>query len=593
MLCLPSVGAQDPPAAKAGQDVTIIIEQQQVQFTARTAVEWMQLQVFNSSGEPVFDSGAVAAGEIKWSFRNGSDEAVKSGLYAYTLSIKEAGKDTARVRRGHFIVDRARERDGAKDRLWITSRDADIGAELSVAREEGITVSSASTNAERTVERSTGGVKRDAGGRAVETETQTRSEAAKPISTAAPAGTAGRIVKYATAFDLGDSVIAEQNGNIGIGTATPVTTLDVRGRMTLDPGAGNPVVLFTAASGGEQNRFLELINSPTTRSASGLKAGGVLVADDYNFAQPKKNDLIVKGVVGIETANPESELHVHGLNPVITLSTAAGAKAYIQNAGGNLVFKPSGFGFCCAAMVIKPNTGNVEFTGNVGIGTANPATKLHVEAGGDAEMTIKSGTKRAVLALGNGFGPANYVWRLESGLYGKANMFGIYNAAAEKSGLEIDGNLQVYVKALQITGGADFAEHFDVRAETAAEIQPGLVMTIDPAAPGKLALSRRAYDRRVAGIISGAGDVKPGMTMGAAGTLADGKHPVALSGRVYVWVDATRGAVKPGDLLTTSATPGHAMKASNPSKAQGAIIGKAMTELKSGRGLVLVLVTLQ
>jgi len=195
--------------------------------------------------------------------------------------------------------------------------------------------------------------------------------------------------------------------------------------------------------------------------------------------------------------------------------------------------------------------------------------------------------------LGNGFGPANYVWRLESGLYGRANTFGIYNATTEKSGLEIDGNLQVYVKALQITGGADFAEHFDVRAEAATEIQPGMVVTIDPAAPGQLRLSRRAYDRRVAGIISGAGDVKPGMTMGAAGTLADGGHPVALGGRVYVWVDATRGAIKPGDLLTTSPTPGHAMRAFNPSKAQGAIIGKAMTGLPSGKGLVLVLVTLQ
>ena len=83
------------------------------------------------------------------------------------------------------------------------------------------------------------------------------------------------------------------------------------------------------------------------------------------------------------------------------------------------------------------------------------------------------------------------------------------------------------------------------------------------------------------------------MTMGQATTLANGKYPVALSGRVYVWVDATRGAIRPGDLLTTSATPGHAMKAGNAAKAQGAIIGKAMTELKAGKGLVLVLVTLQ
>ena len=57
--------------------------------------------------------------------------------------------------------------------------------------------------------------------------------------------------------------------------------------------------------------------------------------------------------------------------------------------------------------------------------------------------------------------------------------------------------------------------------------------------------------------------------------------------------DASSAAIKPGDLLTTSATPGHAMKASNHGKAQGAILGKAMTRLKEGRGMVLVLVTLQ
>ena len=67
--------------------------------------------------------------------------------------------------------------------------------------------------------------------------------------------------------------------------------------------------------------------------------------------------------------------------------------------------------------------------------------------------------------------------------------------------------------------------------------------------------------------------------------------PVALSGRVWVYCDATRNPIQPGDLLTTSATPGHAMKVTNHTKAQGAIIGKAMTRLKSGRGLVLVLVT--
>ncbi|HMV51670.1 MAG TPA: hypothetical protein PKD31_28265, partial [Blastocatellia bacterium] len=152
--------------------------------------------------------------------------------------------------------------------------------------------------------------------------------------------------------------------------------------------------------------------------------------------------------------------------------------------------------------------------------------------------------------------------------------------------------------ALQITGGADFAENFEINTESNndavnAQVEAGMVVSIDPRDEGKLALSTQPYDRRVAGVVSGAGGVKPGMVMSQTGTLADGKQPVALSGRVYVWVDASQGAIEPGDLLTTSATLGHAMKATDAARAQGAIIGKAMTGLKEGKGLVLVLVTLQ
>ncbi|MCH7575088.1 MAG: hypothetical protein IIA59_08185 [Candidatus Marinimicrobia bacterium] len=44
---------------------------------------------------------------------------------------------------------------------------------------------------------------------------------------------------------------------------------------------------------------------------------------------------------------------------------------------------------------------------------------------------------------------------------------------------------------------------------------------------------------------------------------------------------------------STSDTPGHVMRVSDHAQAQGAVIGKAMSALESGRGLVLVLVTLQ
>jgi len=86
--------------------------------------------------------------------------------------------------------------------------------------------------------------------------------------------------------------------------------------------------------------------------------------------------------------------------------------------------------------------------------------------------------------------------------------------------------------------------------------------------------------------------VNPGISLRQDGVLGSGQD-VALSGRVYVLADAANGAIKPGDLLTTSDTPGHAMKVTEHANAQGAILGKAMSTLKDGKGMVLVLVTLQ
>lgn len=103
----------------------------------------------------------------------------------------------------------------------------------------------------------------------------------------------------------------------------------------------------------------------------------------------------------------------------------------------------------------------------------------------------------------------------------------------------------------------------------------------------------KKIDLIVAGIVSGANGLNPGLMMKQADSIGDGTHPIALTGRVYCWADASNGSIQPGDLLTTSGTPGHAMKVVNYSVAQGAIIGKAMTALEKGKGLVLVLVSLQ
>lgn len=143
------------------------------------------------------------------------------------------------------------------------------------------------------------------------------------------------------------------------------------------------------------------------------------------------------------------------------------------------------------------------------------------------------------------------------------------------------------VKVLEIVG-MDVAERFPV----SERIEAGTVVEIDPDHAGQLRLSSGAYNRRVAGVVSGAGDIPVGAILGSQ-LPADNAPPIALSGRVWVHCDTSNGPIEPGDLLTTADLGGHAMKVTDFPRAQGAIIGKAMTPLKNGRGLVLVLVSLQ
>ena len=116
---------------------------------------------------------------------------------------------------------------------------------------------------------------------------------------------------------------------------------------------------------------------------------------------------------------------------------------------------------------------------------------------------------------------------------------------------------------------------------------------LDENRPGHLRISTQAYDTKVAGIVSGAKGLNPGVKLGQRSDGSD-DLPIALSGRVYCYVDASNGAVAIGDLLTTSDTPGYAMKVTDFARSQGAVLGKAMEPVKKGeKGLILVLVGLQ
>lgn len=181
------------------------------------------------------------------------------------------------------------------------------------------------------------------------------------------------------------------------------------------------------------------------------------------------------------------------------------------------------------------------------------------------------------------------------GVYAQSdkNMAGWFNGEVLFTG-EVDIQSSLHVKGnitcdqdVQLTN-ADVAEEFSVDASMA--IDPGMVMVSSD--KGTLEMCTQGYDKRVVGVVSGAGQYKPGVVLDKQG-MTGRRVPIALLGKVFCKVDAAYGPINIGDLLTTSPTPGHAMKVTDTAQGFGSVIGKALQACHQGNGLVPILVALQ
>jgi len=176
------------------------------------------------------------------------------------------------------------------------------------------------------------------------------------------------------------------------------------------------------------------------------------------------------------------------------------------------------------------------------------------------------------------------------------------NAIVHVGGAQKDGSIVLASKngqnSIQLdasTGditlfNADCAEDFDVAEDEGCQIEAGTVVVLDD--EGRIRSSTEPYDSKVAGVLSGAGGLRPGLVLDRTSATRL-RRPVALMGKVFCKVDAQYAPIRTGDLLTTSLTCGHAMKMTDRARGLGAVLGKALRPVGAGRTLIPILVTLQ
>ena len=318
----------------------------------------------------------------------------------------------------------------------------------------------------------------------------------------------------------GNNINNTNSGNVGVGTTTPASKLDVK-----------------------------------TNSAS-VNASVTITPDGTN---------------NYYATNPHDALFVDGslLSPHGTYTGAVVRLFRLRNQQSVDSFVVGRYGDA----LVAPRSEYLSYTLKLGTDANNA-----YYAGSDHDILLISGS--GYNAHGVYSGKTLRPLRVTNASGGDAFVIGRDGNATFGGDVTVSGNIGAKYQ--------DVAEWVPARQQLIA----GTVVTLDPMKSNQVMASTHSYDALVAGVVSS----QPGITLGEAG---DGKLLVATTGRVRVKVDATRGAIRIGDLLVTSDKAGFAMKSKpimiggRQIHAPGTLIGKALEPLPRGTGEILVLLSLQ
>jgi hypothetical protein len=283
----------------------------------------------------------------------------------------------------------------------------------------------------------------------------------------AGSGTANYVTKWATASTFGNSVIYDNGTNVGIGTTSPGTKLEINGSVrgnqagALRIDSGNGYVDVGAQNAAwshfQTDRAQFYFNKGVTVDAGG--AG-------YNLSSYNTQDLLLatngtvrmtllnsSGYVGIGTTAPGSSLQINttasaqGALRIYNTSGAEASMAYHGSSGNWWVVGAGGWGNT-GSFVIGDGTADtprlvISSSGNVGIGTTTPAAKLDINAGTTLGLRILTAnespwglTIRNATATGNGF----QIYQTNSG---PTQLWNNYGTGAYITLNSADGNLGI------------------------------------------------------------------------------------------------------------------------------------------------------